>query len=207
VCTKSIAAPTRHINQYTCRTDYFGGKLAWLLHEQWRNRKLDSYLNEEMTMWTYKVSAPLAGLILLSVVSCGSVGGSSTTATGSTGITGTSVAGAPASSGYGVVQSIELVDRQNAGIGLGTLAGAAVGGVLGNQVGKGRGNTAATVAGAAGGAVVGHQMEKNMRQDEQAYRVTVRTDNGSLQPFVYETHPNVQIGDRVRIAGNVLERY
>ena len=44
-------------------------------------------------------------------------------------------------SGYGVVQSIDLVRQDNAGIGgsgigIGTIAGAVVGGIVGNQVGK-----------------------------------------------------------------------
>ncbi len=38
----------------------------------------------------------------------------------------------------------------------GTLVGAGVGGVAGNQIGSGRGKTAATIGGAAVGAVAGH---------------------------------------------------
>jgi len=38
----------------------------------------------------------------------------------------------------------------------GTLVGAGVGGVAGNQIGKGNGKTAATIGGAAVGAVAGH---------------------------------------------------
>jgi hypothetical protein len=41
---------------------------------------------------------------------------------------------------------------------LGTAAGAAVGGVLGHQVGSGRGQTAATVAGAAVGGFAGYKL-------------------------------------------------
>jgi outer membrane lipoprotein SlyB len=40
--------------------------------------------------------------------------------------------------------------------GCGTLVGAGVGGVAGNQIGKGNGKTAATIGGAAVGAVAGH---------------------------------------------------
>lgn len=39
-----------------------------------------------------------------------------------------------------------------------TLAGAGIGGVLGNQVGKGNGRTVATILGVVGGAVVGSQV-------------------------------------------------
>ena len=41
---------------------------------------------------------------------------------------------------------------------LGTVAGAAVGGVLGHQVGSGRGQTAATVVGAAAGGYAGYKL-------------------------------------------------
>ncbi|MDO9243434.1 MAG: glycine zipper 2TM domain-containing protein, partial [Rhodocyclaceae bacterium] len=67
-------------------------------------------------------------------------------------------------SGYGVVQSIELVRQDSTGIGLGTVAGAVVGGVVGSQIGKGSGQTAATVLGVAGGAYAGHELEKRSQQ-------------------------------------------
>lgn len=56
-----------------------------------------------------------------------------------------------------------------------TIAGAIVGGVVGNQIGKGSGNTAATVAGALlGGAVgnqIGHQREDSYRVERRCERV------------------------------------
>lgn len=124
---------------------------------------------------------------------------------------------APASSsaysGYGVVQSIELV-RQDASnnnrIGLGTVAGAIVGGVVGNQIGEGKGNTAATVAGAAGGAYAGHQIEKNTRGGgaaSDAYRVSVRMDDGSYQTVLQASDNGLRPGDRVRISNGVAVRY
>src|SRR5664279_4478170 len=77
---------------------------------------------------------------------------------------------------YGVVQSIDLIQQSGAGgnsnIGIGTIAGAVVGGILGNQVGGGSGNTAATVLGAAGGAYAGHEIAKNNQntQSVSAYK-------------------------------------
>lgn len=38
----------------------------------------------------------------------------------------------------------------------GTLVGAGVGGLAGNQFGKGKGKTAATAGGVVGGAIIGH---------------------------------------------------
>lgn len=40
----------------------------------------------------------------------------------------------------------------------GTMVGAGVGGLAGNQFGKGKGKTAATAAGVVGGAVLGHAL-------------------------------------------------
>lgn len=111
---------------------------------------------------------------------------------------------------YGVVKSIERVPPENHGIagsniGLGAVAGAVVGGIVGNQFGAGTGNTAATVAGAAGGAYVGHQLEK--RQQTDAYKVTIRLNDGASQALVYETDPGFRVGDRVRLENGAAQRY
>lgn len=107
--------------------------------------------------------------------------------------------------GNGVIQSVEVIPRSQ-GLGLGTLAGAAIGGVLGNQVGGGSGNTAATVAGAAGGAYVGHEIEKRRRSDNKIYKVTISMDDGTTQSFAQEFEPVIHAGDRVKITRGVLTR-
>ncbi len=111
-------------------------------------------------------------------------------------------------SGYGVVQSIELVPQGSTGIGIGAIAGAVVGGVLGHQVGGGTGQTAATVAGAAGGAYVGHEMEKRQQQKTaDVYKFSIRMDNGSYQSLTQSTSANFRVGDRVKIENGVMQRY
>ena len=115
-------------------------------------------------------------------------------------------------SGYGVVQSIELVRIDNAGIGgsgigAGTIAGAVVGGILGHQIGGGSGNTAATVLGAAGGAYAGNQMEKRNQQTSDGYRLNVRMQNGSYQVITQTTSDEIRVGDRVLIENGVARRY
>lgn len=105
--------------------------------------------------------------------------------------------------GSGTIQSIERIPRQQ-GLGLGTLAGAAVGGVIGHQVGGGSGRTVTTAAGAAGGAYVGHEIEKRRRANDQIYKVTIRMDDGSTQSFAQEAAPSVRQGDRVMITNGVL---
>lgn len=110
-------------------------------------------------------------------------------------------------SGYGTVQAVEVVQRQASNNNVvGTLGGAVVGGLLGHQVGGGTGNTVATLAGAAGGAVAGNQVQRNMNKDQaqQAYRITVRMDDGSTQTLLQDSAPAVQRGDRVRLANGAL---
>jgi outer membrane lipoprotein SlyB len=116
---------------------------------------------------------------------------------------------APATSTYGVIDSIQVVQGASSGgtSGVGTVAGGVVGGALGNQVGSGRGRTAATVAGAIGGAVVGNQMEKNARGTSSIYQIGVRLDNGSYQTIQQDSIDNLQVGNRVRIENNHVYRY
>src|SRR6187401_1892854 len=65
--------------------------------------------------------------------------------------------GAGACPDCGVVESIRAVESKGKGTGLGMLGGAVVGGILGNQVGRGDGRTAATVVGAGAGAYAGNE--------------------------------------------------
>ena len=51
----------------------------------------------------------------------------------------------------------------------GTAIGAVAGGVLGNQVGGGKGKTLATVGGAVAGGVVGNQVQKNHQNNNATY--------------------------------------
>lgn len=109
-------------------------------------------------------------------------------------------------SGYGVVQSIELVPQANTGIGAGTVIGGVVGGLLGNQVGQGDGKTAATVLGAAGGAYAGHEYEKR-KQQGNAYKITVRMNDGAHQTWTQSTSGDLRVGDRVKIENGTAQRY
>jgi uncharacterized protein YcfJ len=55
----------------------------------------------------------------------------------------------------------------------GTAIGAVAGGLLGNQIGHGRGNTLATVGGAVAGGYAGRKIQEN-HQDKNAYYTTER---------------------------------
>jgi outer membrane lipoprotein SlyB len=106
-------------------------------------------------------------------------------------------------SGFGTVESVERVDRANVGV-LGTIGGAVVGGLLGNQIGGGRGQTAATIAGAAGGAYAGREVERRTRGNTDVYKVYIRMDDGAYQAVAQETAPVFRQGDRVRVQNGVV---
>jgi outer membrane lipoprotein SlyB len=106
-------------------------------------------------------------------------------------------------SGYGTVESVEQVDRGNVGM-LGTISGAVIGGLLGHQVGSGRGQTAATIAGAAGGAYAGREIERRTRTSSDVYKIYVRMDDGSYQAIAQESATPLRRGDRVRIENGVV---
>lgn len=154
-------------------------------------------------MWNQKLKMVVLGMSVAAVTACGTPGGQQTGAAGTM-----PRAAASAASGYGVVQSIEVVPREQAGIGLGTVAGAVLGGVLGNQVGSGSGRTAATAAGAVGGALAGQAMVDRPARAGEVYRVAILMDNGAVQTMVQETPPGLRVGERVRLSnGVIVERF
>ncbi len=110
----------------------------------------------------------------------------------------------------GTVEAVTPVQRQgevngvavgNTTIGLGTVAGGVIGGLLGNQVGGGNGKTLATVAGVAGGAYAGNAIEKNMKK-VTVYDVRVRMDDGSSRNM--EISSAVSVGSKVIVEGKNL---
>jgi outer membrane lipoprotein SlyB len=110
----------------------------------------------------------------------------------------------------GTVEAVTPVQRQgkvngvdvgNTTIGLGTVAGGVVGGLLGNQVGGGNGKTAMTVLGVAGGAFAGNQIEKNMKK-VTVYEVRVRMDDGTVRNM--ELSSAVAVGSKVIVEGKNL---
>ena len=117
---------------------------------------------------------------------------------------------AAACASCGTVEAVTPVQRQGevngvavggTTIGLGTVAGGVVGGLLGNQVGGGNGKTAMTVLGAAGGAFAGNQIEKNMKK-VTVYEVRVRMDDGSVRTM--EVSSSVPVGSKVVVEGKNL---
>ncbi|MET4676254.1 glycine zipper 2TM domain-containing protein [Luteibacter sp. ME-Dv--P-043b] len=66
------------------------------------------------------------------------------------------------------VQTKQIQSKDNNRL-IGTGVGAVAGGLLGNQVGGGKGKTLATVAGAVGGGYAGNQIQKNNQNKHATY--------------------------------------
>jgi outer membrane lipoprotein SlyB len=103
----------------------------------------------------------------------------------------------------GVVQSVHEKETKGEGSGIGVVGGAAVGGVLGHQVGQGDGRTVATVAGAVGGAVVGNEVEKRVRSTK-SYEITVRFEDGSSRVITEPDATAWRAGDKVKVVNGVI---
>lgn len=72
------------------------------------------------------------------------------------------------------------------GIDMGTIIGAGLGGVIGNQIGKGTGNTVATVAGVILGGVAGHSVDQGWSSSPQHHANTINY----TEPAPYYYRPN-----------------
>jgi outer membrane lipoprotein SlyB len=114
---------------------------------------------------------------------------------------------------YGRVSNVEVIRTQEqakATGGLGAVLGGVAGAVVGRQIGGGSGRDIATVAGAVGGAVAGNAIEKNRNAANapvnQAYRVSVQMDNGTMRAYDVPSYGELRIGDRVKVENNQLYR-
>lgn len=105
---------------------------------------------------------------------------------------------APVCAVCGRIESVQAVQQAAPATGVGAVAGGVLGAVVGNQVGKGSGRTAATVLGAVGGGYVGHTVEQRTRT-QTVYEVRVRMDDGSVRRFT-RSQP-VPEGAPVRLEG------
>ena len=104
----------------------------------------------------------------------------------------------------GVVQSVHEMKVKGDASGVGVVGGAVVGGVLGNQVGRGDGKKIATVIGAVGGAVAGNEIEKRVKAGK-SYDITVRFEDGSSRVINEANPPSWRTGDRVKVVNGVIQ--
>ncbi len=110
------------------------------------------------------------------------------------------------------------VERQSRSTG-GSILGGVAGAIIGNQVGKGNGRTAATAAGAIAGAVVGDRLDNNDNRPtgEQAVRQCHTVDhwetrnNGYAVTYEYRGHTYTSVlpydpGSRLKVQISVVPK-
>jgi outer membrane lipoprotein SlyB len=106
----------------------------------------------------------------------------------------------------GVISSIvPITQRGQPGL-VGTLGGAAAGGLVGNQFGRGKGNTAMTVAGVIGGALAGRAVEEQVNSTT-VFQITVDMQAGGQRVVTLNSAEGIGPGTRVRVYGNNLQPY
>jgi outer membrane lipoprotein SlyB len=111
-------------------------------------------------------------------------------------------------SGYGTIDSIQVVRGAGGTSGGGAVVGGLVGALVGNQVGSGSGRTAATVAGAVGGAAIGNSVEANRNANGQdMYQINIRMDNGEYRSITQDSVYDLRVGNRVRMVDGRVYRY
>lgn len=104
----------------------------------------------------------------------------------------------------GRIESVQRIEREGDGSGIGAIAGGVAGGALGNNVGRGNGRTVATIAGLIGGAMLGNKIEKSQKKTV-SYQTVVRFEDGSSRVFNSATAPYWEGGERVRVTNGVIQ--
>lgn len=100
----------------------------------------------------------------------------------------------------GYVESVRNVTIEGTRSGVGTLSGAALGGLAGSNVGGGRGRIA--IAGAIGGAVVGGVVGSAVEEGvtrQPGLEITVRLDSGRMVSVTQAADESFYPGDGVRL--------
>jgi outer membrane lipoprotein SlyB len=100
----------------------------------------------------------------------------------------------------GVIEGLRPVQIAGQQTGVGTVGGAALGGIAGSTVGGGsRANAAGAIAGAIIGGVIGNAVEQGATQ-RPGVEVTVRLDSGRMLAVVQDdVGEQLRPGDRVRV--------
>ena len=101
----------------------------------------------------------------------------------------------------GTVQEVRHEKQKGEGGAVGIIAGAAAGGLLGNQVGKGNGKTLATVGGAVAGGFVGNEVQKRVTSKD-VWVTQIKMRDGSMRNFEHASQPAWKTGSQVKVQGN-----
>ncbi|BDU36808.1 outer membrane lipoprotein [Vibrio nigripulchritudo] len=107
---------------------------------------------------------------------------------------------------FGQVDSVRYITKQqiikSKSSGWETLAGATIGGLIGNQFGGGTGKQVATVVGAvAGGSIAHNKANEVYRIEHKLVEILIDTEKGELINVIQDVDPNMLFtrGDSVRI--------
>ncbi|MBK7541199.1 MAG: glycine zipper 2TM domain-containing protein [Candidatus Competibacteraceae bacterium] len=98
----------------------------------------------------------------------------------------------------GYVESVRDVLIEGTQSGVGTMGGAALGGLAGSNLGKGNGRAAGAIGGAIVGGLVGSTIEQNATR-QPGLEITVRLDSGRLLAITQAADEPFNRGDRVRL--------
>lgn len=99
----------------------------------------------------------------------------------------------------GVVESVRQVTIEGSKSGVGTIAGGAIGGVAGSNIGGGnRGSAVGTILGAVAGGLAGNAIEQGTTK-KPGLEITVKLDNGELRAITQDADENFRPGERVRL--------
>jgi outer membrane lipoprotein SlyB len=101
----------------------------------------------------------------------------------------------------GTVESVRNVTIANPESGVGTMTGAALGGLGGSQVGHGNGSAAVGIIGAVAGGIIGNRVE-NQANNRPGFEITVKLDNGELRSITQAADEMFRPGERVRLLSN-----
>ncbi|MEW9900275.1 glycine zipper 2TM domain-containing protein [Chitinivorax sp. PXF-14] len=101
---------------------------------------------------------------------------------------------------HGTITGLRPVVLESDATPIGALGGAALGGIAGSEMGRGRGSTAGAIAGVIIGGLAGNAIEKEVGK-KQGVEITVRLNDGREIAVVQEASPNddLKVGDAVRL--------
>lgn len=101
----------------------------------------------------------------------------------------------------GTVESVRNVVIVNPESGVGTMGGAALGGLAGSQAGHGNGSAAVGIIGAIAGGLIGQRVEASTNQ-RPGFEITVKLDSGELRAVTQAADELFRPGERVRLLSN-----
>jgi outer membrane lipoprotein SlyB len=99
---------------------------------------------------------------------------------------------------YGTVVGVRAVKIGEDSAPVGTIAGAAIGGLLGSQIGHGDGRALGAIVGAVGGGFAGNAIEHKVSEHD-GEEISVRLDNGSTIAVTQGGSGSLRPGDRVQV--------